>query len=83
MVFLQSGMVFLQMNFLPDTVGERRESIMKYNIQGDNLPVVICELDANESMITERGGHGMDVSKYEDGDKDKWNRKGYGTYVFR
>ena len=55
MVFLQSGMVFLQMNFLPDTVGERRESIMKYNIQGDNLPVVICELDANESMITERG----------------------------
>lgn len=28
---------------------------MKYNIQGDNLPVVICELDANESMITERG----------------------------
>ena len=55
MVFLQSGMTFLQMNFLPDTVGERRESVMKYNIQGDNLPVVICELDANESMITERG----------------------------
>ncbi|MCD2491630.1 TIGR00266 family protein [Lacrimispora sp. NSJ-141] len=28
---------------------------MKYNIQGGNLPVVICELEANEQMITERG----------------------------
>lgn len=28
---------------------------MKYNIVGDALPVVICSLDANESMITERG----------------------------
>lgn len=28
---------------------------MKYTIQGENLPVVICELDANERMITERG----------------------------
>lgn len=28
---------------------------MKYEIQGENLPVVICRLDANEKMITERG----------------------------
>ena len=28
---------------------------MRYNIQGDSLPVVICELEAGESMITERG----------------------------
>ena len=28
---------------------------MKYNIQGEPMPVVICELDAGESMITERG----------------------------
>ena len=28
---------------------------MKYNITGDNLPVVICTLDAGEQMITERG----------------------------
>lgn len=28
---------------------------MKYEIQGDNLPVVICDLEAGESMITEGG----------------------------
>ena len=28
---------------------------MKYNIEGNNLPVVICELSPGESMITERG----------------------------
>ena len=29
---------------------------MKYEIKGDNLPVVICQLEAGESMITESGG---------------------------
>lgn len=28
---------------------------MKYTIKGDNLPVVICELESGEQMITERG----------------------------
>ena len=28
---------------------------MKYQIQGEPMPVVICELEAGESMITERG----------------------------
>ena len=28
---------------------------MKYSIEGEPLPVVICELDANEKMITEKG----------------------------
>ena len=28
---------------------------MKYSIEGEPLPVVICELDANEMMITEKG----------------------------
>ena len=28
---------------------------MKYKIQGEPMPVVICELDAGEQMITERG----------------------------
>lgn len=28
---------------------------MQYNIQGDNLPVVICQVEANETLITERG----------------------------
>lgn len=28
---------------------------MEYQIKGDNLPVVICQLQANERMITQRG----------------------------
>ena len=28
---------------------------MRYNITGEPMPVVICEVDANESMITEKG----------------------------
>ncbi len=28
---------------------------MKYEIKGNEMPVVICELEANEKMITERG----------------------------
>ncbi len=28
---------------------------MRYNITGDPMPVVICDVDAGESMITERG----------------------------
>ena len=28
---------------------------MNYKIKGDNLPVVICELESGEQMITERG----------------------------
>ena len=28
---------------------------MKYEIQGENLPVVICQLNSGETMITERG----------------------------
>ena len=28
---------------------------MKYEIKGDNLPVVICHLEPNETMITENG----------------------------
>jgi len=28
---------------------------MKYTIQGEPMPVVICELEANESMTTEKG----------------------------
>ena len=28
---------------------------MKYQIKGGNLPVVICDLEENETMITERG----------------------------
>ena len=28
---------------------------MKYEIQGEPMPVVICQLEGGESMITERG----------------------------
>ena len=30
--------------------------MMKYEIQGGNLPVVICNLDAGEKIITQGGG---------------------------
>lgn len=29
---------------------------MKYEIKGGNLPAVVCQVEANESMITESGG---------------------------
>lgn len=29
---------------------------MKYEIKGDSLPVVICQLEAGEQMLTEGGG---------------------------
>ncbi len=29
---------------------------MRYEIRGDNLPAVVCEVEANESMVTESGG---------------------------
>ena len=35
---------------------------MKYSIQGDTLPVVVCELDAGEKIITEVWRHGLDVT---------------------
>ena len=28
---------------------------MKYEIKGDNLPVVICSVDDGETMVTESG----------------------------
>lgn len=29
---------------------------MKYEIKGDNFPVLVCQLDANETMLSEGGG---------------------------
>ena len=37
---------------------------MRYEIQGDTLPVVICYLDGGEKMITEKRSHELDVSKH-------------------
>ena len=31
---------------------------MRYNIVGEPTPVVICDLEAGESMITEKGSMG-------------------------
>ena len=33
-----------------------QEVEMKYEIKGDSLPVVICQLEAGEQMLTEGGG---------------------------
>ncbi len=35
---------------------------MRYSIQGDTLPVVICELDAGEKNYYRRWRNGMDVT---------------------
>mgnify|MGYP006981015151 FL=1 len=43
---------------------------MRYQIQGDTLPVVICQLEAGERMIRRR--YVLDVSEHEDGDNDQW-----------
>ena len=57
---------------------------MRYKIEGDTLPVVICQLEAGEKMITERGFYGMDVPEYEDGDrKQRRHWKDVWPYVFR
>jgi uncharacterized protein (TIGR00266 family) len=34
----------------------KEDEIMRYQIQGDTLPVVICQLEAGEKMVTEGGG---------------------------
>ena len=48
---------------------------MRYSIKGDTLPVVICELDEGEKIITEGGGIGIDVTKYENGNNWWWHWK--------
>lgn len=45
---------------------------MKYEIKGENLPVVICYLEENEKMITERGAmawmsHNMEMATSTNG----------------
>lgn len=35
---------------------------MKYEIKGENLPVVICYLEENEKNDNRAGSNGMDVS---------------------
>ena len=42
---------------------------MRYQIQGDTLPVVICQLEAGDYG---RRRYVLDVSEHEDGDNDQW-----------
>ena len=53
---------------------------MKYSIEGAPLPVVICDLEAGESMITERS-YVLDDAKHEDGDIRRRNGKNDWSYV--
>ena len=41
--------------YLPRTFAIKEDD-MRYDIQGGNLPVVICYLENGESVITESGG---------------------------
>ena len=35
---------------------------MRYNIEGDSLPIVEVNLDPNETIVTQGGGNDLDVS---------------------
>ena len=48
---------------------------MRYQIQGETLPVVICELEGGETMITEGGGMAWMSPNTEDGDVHQWRRR--------
>ena len=43
---------------------------MKYEIIGEPMPVVVCDLEANEAMITERGSM-VDEPQHEDGNRSR------------
>ena len=43
---------------------------MKYEIIGEPMPVVVCDLEANEAMITERGSM-VWMSQHEDGNRSR------------
>ena len=47
---------------------------MRYEIEGNNLPVVICHLEEGEKIITEQVD-GLDDTEYENGNKFEWYRK--------
>ena len=44
---------------------------MKYEIKGGELPVVVCFMDAGETMITEKGSMSWNVTEHEDGNDVK------------
>ena len=57
---------------------------MNYNIEGEPLPVVICNLEANETNDYRKRCHVMDDSKHEDGDYIKWrHRQNVWPCIFR
>lgn len=44
---------------------------MKYEIKGGELPVVVCFMDAGETMITEKGSMSWMSPEHEDGNDVK------------
>ena len=47
------------------------------------MPVVICQLASGESMITEKGVHGLDEPQHRDADLGGRHRQGLREDVFR
>ena len=47
---MKQGILFLR------RMGYPAQKMMKYEIQGETLPVVVCRLKEGERMITENGG---------------------------
>ena len=56
---------------------------MNYTIEGAPLPVVICNLEGGETMLTEKGAMSW-MSKYENGNHNRRrNRKNVRSCFFR
>lgn len=53
---------------------------MEYQIEGAPLPVVICQLEAGETMLTERGSMSWMTPQHEDGDQHQ-RRSGEGVWA--
>ena len=47
---------------------------MRYNITGEPMPVVICDVEANESMITEKGSMCWMSPQHDHGDQ-RWRHR--------
>lgn len=50
----------------------KEENIMRYEILGETLPVVICYLESGEKNGYRRWRNVLDVSKYENGNNFEW-----------
>lgn len=56
---------------------------MRYEIEGNNLPVVICHLEEGRKNNNRTGGDGLDDTEYENGNKFEWISEEQSQGLFR